>query len=317
MLPSFLPDGQILRNTQRGDESDTTNTESTTMVTRYQDLIIAICTLAQPIIELGHRLRQSHLILLFSVGVIFIVTASASHASIFWLLILGVVLFSLTSILVTFPSAGPYPRLKPVRRSNESNISIMKCLSSRECKYPKDKSYALQAVLQRIEGKELPFPNASLTISETFRDLTLKFIHSSQSFDFLNYSGVKCTDESSSWVPKWEVKLEEICIQPRISDVDLDDATPKSHNYWTWTPDRPTILMVRGKTLGFVQHTYKTRLTQDKFDAQKREIHIENMKIIPEVHKLLDKSTIFGALVGESYFTDSKNPSRGEWSKVG
>jgi hypothetical protein len=74
---------------------------------------------------------------------------------------------------------------------------------SRKAQDPKDKAFAMWAVLQRLFTETLPTPDYSLSVGQIYKQLSIYLIHATGSLDMLLPAAQSSFPGQPSWVPDW------------------------------------------------------------------------------------------------------------------
>ncbi|RDW57001.1 hypothetical protein BP6252_13919 [Coleophoma cylindrospora] len=89
------------------------------------------------------------------------------------------------------------------QRISEIKYGLVDGVLSRKAQDPKDKAFALWAVLQRSITETLPAPDYSLPVGEVYKQLSVYMIQATGSLDMLLPAAQSNLPGQPSWVPDW------------------------------------------------------------------------------------------------------------------
>ena len=143
-------------------------------------------------------------------------------------------------------------------------------ICSREARDPKDKGYAVRAVMQRLLNRELSLPNYQASVEAIYMELSLHLIEATNSLNLLLPAALSSSAERPSWVPDWGQKVPEFWKEHQLRQGSL------SQGCWRWDPIKSGILVVRARLLETVAACFRFEETSDVFRANERETHSQN-----------------------------------------
>jgi hypothetical protein len=148
---------------------------------------------------------------------------------------------------------------------------------SRKAKEPKDKAFALHAILQQSLTEKLPTPDYNLSTGQVYKSFSRHLIEATNSLDILVPAAWKGYPGQPSWTPDW--------TQLTQGSLDLwqnhQRLLPISKPYWVWDLTRNrSVLKVRGLHISNVSSGFKFQKTSDKYLEDEKGIHFMNFAMI-------------------------------------
>jgi hypothetical protein len=140
----------------------------------------------------------------------------------------------------------------------------------RKAKEPKDKAFALHAILQRLLTEQLPTPDYTRSTGEVYKSLSRHLIEVSNSLDVLLPAALKGYPGQPSWVPDWTQGFPDFWQNHQF-------LLPVSNPYWEWDlVGSRAILRVRGLHISNVSSCSKFRKTSVQYVEGEKGMHCEN-----------------------------------------
>lgn len=157
---------------------------------------------------------------------------------------------------------------------------LVHAITSREARDPRDKAFAVRAILQRLSSDVLPTPDLWASVGEIYRELCFLLVRISGSFDLLVMAALKSYPGQPSWIPDWTTTASNRLLQPfnfRIRN-DLHPYSPPS--FWQLNNCDVGALTIWGHQIGTLSSCLKFETTKECYLDSECEYHLTNLKAV-------------------------------------
>lgn len=168
-------------------------------------------------------------------------------------------------------SSDAYAQISESRIKTPITENLIHGTISRKAQEPKDKAFALHAILQQSLTEKLPNPDYNLSTGHVYKSYCRYLIDATNSLDILVPAAWKGYPDQPSWVPDWNQGSLDLWQNDQL-------LLPVSKPYWKWdlAEDRG-ILKVRGLHISDISSCFKLQKTSDTYLEEERSIHCENL----------------------------------------
>ena len=185
--------------------------------------------------------------------------------------------FLLAFSLITFSLSLLYILTSPPTLRSRSPLAmpeddLVDGICSRRARDPKDKAFAVRAVLQRLLKRDLPSPDYQVSTEEIYTEMSVHLIQATESLDLLLPAALSSSPGQPSWVPDWSKELPDFWKDHRPRD------GYSSRAYWKWDPENSGVLSVQGRPLQTIVSCFKFQETSDVYLESEAAIHLQNLR---------------------------------------
>jgi len=213
---------------------------------------------------------------------------------------ISIVAFGVVSILLALnlwiahhsPLDGSQNRRTIIPRQTETPMRVqpaqtdlVDAILSRNATEPRDKAFAVRAILEMLIKRDLNPPDYSASLEEIYEELAGHVLEATNSLQLLipaalTNSSRSPSPASPSWVPDWQASVEaqSFWLRPVVLSFFLDVPAEKAKPLPVKRQARN--LTVSGRSLCTVSTLFKFRSTSDTFKLGEESIHHENIRTI-------------------------------------
>lgn len=149
-------------------------------------------------------------------------------------------------------------------------------------------AFGAWAILQKHANIQLPQPDYSKSIEETYEVFTRSLLGATGSLEFIQFAAAQSIATSPPWVPDWSAKDRQVFGDPEdhLNSLEfnyLSRAHPEqlsNTKYWSFRTDNNSILTVRARHLGTVSSVHRFFETNATINNQQDACHVQNMELM-------------------------------------
>ena len=197
------------------------------------------------------------------------------------LLIIICVLLATSRYLIRATPTSTESPLKPnVRMAQDIIVE----LCTRNATEPKDKAFALQAVLQKLPTSPL-VPDYNKSISTIYQELSVQLLQGTNSLQILLPASISPLQGAPSWVPNWAADFESLWLKASFAfDRRKNNSARDSVSCWHW--DAQNRLVIRAYSPWTIAvRCPKFKKTADSYHESEKSIHEENLRAILDLFR--------------------------------
>lgn len=223
--------------------------------------------------------------------------------------LVGIILSSILLILIVYHYKillqSPFLRTdreepedgRLITKSDTTSEAMIREILTRKATNPKDVSIGVHAILTSLRVRSSP-PDYSKSLADIHRGLFIDLYNWSKSMNLLLLCDLsrKLPDEPLSWIPNWNIRSEQLWLDPAAFLVDQGGHNPLS--FKPSFPISPCFEISKSKTLSVIGvlidrvswrcDTFQQ--TSTVYDAAEEQLHLHN---VSTVHALVRKHPIF------------------------
>lgn len=204
---------------------------------------------------------------------------SDPHRRLYDLMVAPIVtILAFTGIISMYWAGLRFPNLTSPFEQDLPRDDLVDAISARKATDPRDKAFAVRAILQRLSKDALSPPDYTLSLGQIYVDLCHQLIRATDPTRLLLPAALNRCPGQPSWVPDWSKELPDRWHDHLFLTRRRTDIVSSSQSLWKLDPHNEGVLIVQGRQLGVVSDCFRFEIARGNEQANEKVIHLENMR---------------------------------------
>lgn len=139
------------------------------------------------------------------------------------------------------------PRVKSAFQQEVPTEDLVDGITSRKARDPKDKAFALRAILQKMSKDDLPVPDYNCSLGQIYKELCVQLIQATGSLHLLLPAALNSCPGQPSWIPDWSKEFSSLWLDRLLTTDSKSNVVRGLQPFWKWDPNNGDTLTIRGR----------------------------------------------------------------------
>lgn len=186
--------------------------------------------------------------------------------------------------------------------------NIIDAIVSRKAKDPRDKSFAIHAILQKLSSEIPPAPDYNAPIEQIYKELCLQLMRTTRSDKALRVAALTSYPGQPSWVPDWSKESTAFWRNdpPLVTGktMTIQGLRPLQASH----PSKNDTIIARGRPFHTISSCFEFRTVSLDYQDSEVQLHLENISGLLAIFKRSTASIEFLVTVLVDYYEDRAEP---------